>query len=127
MAHFAEVEENTYKVLRVVVVDDDVLRDADGRHNELLGQTYLQKIFGRETLWFQTSYNGTLRVRYAGVGYTYNKELDAFLTPRPFLSWLLNEEKYAWEPPVDMPEDGNRYVWNEVIMEWQQPEEEVGE
>lgn len=124
MAHFAEVEENTYKVLRVVVVDDDHLRDADGRHNELLGQTYLKKIFGRETLWYQTSYNGTLRVRYAGINYTYNKELDAFLTPRPFLSWLLNEDKYAWEPPVEMPEDGNRYVWNEVIMEWQQPEGE---
>ena len=87
---------------------------------------YILKRFQTTRDNIQTSYNGTLRVRYAGVGYTYNKELDAFLTPRPFLSWLLNEEKYAWEPPVDMPEDGNRYVWNEVIMEWQQPEEEVG-
>jgi len=127
MAHFAEVDQND-KVLRVVVVDDDVLRDADGRHNELLGQTYLRKIFKNENsenkTWYQTSYNGTLRVRFAGVGYTYNKELDAFLTPRPFESWLLNETTYSWEPPVDMPDNGNRYVWNEVIMEWQQPEGE---
>jgi len=116
VAHFAEIDENNI-VLRVVVVDDDVIRDADGRHNELLGQQYCNRILdGR---WVQTSYNSTFRVRFAGVGYRYDEERDAFLTPRPFSSWLLNEQTYNWEPPVEMPDDGKRYLWNEVIMEWQ--------
>ena len=121
MAHFAEIDDDN-KVLRVVVVDDDHIRDADGRHNELLGQEYCSRILGGN--WVQTSYNATFRIRFAGVGYEYNEELDAFIPPRPFLSWLLNEENYNWEPPVEMPDDGNRYLWNEVIMEWQVPESE---
>jgi hypothetical protein len=116
MAHFAEIDDDN-TVLRVVVVDDDIIRDADGRHNELLGQQHCTRILGGD--WIQTSYNATFRIRFAGVGYNYNEELNAFLTPRPFYSWLLNEETYNWEPPVEMPDDGNRYIWNEVIMEWQ--------
>lgn len=67
----------------------------------------------------QTSYNATFRRRFAGIGYTYRSDLDAFIPPNPYPSWLLDENKCVWEPPVEMPDDGKRYLWNEVIMEWQ--------
>lgn len=116
MAHFAEIDEQGI-VKRVVALDNDHIRDADGRHNELLGKQYLSKILGGE--WVQTSYNATFRKRFAGKGYRYDKELNAFITPNPFPSWLLNENTIEWEPPIEMPDDGKRYLWNEVIMEWQ--------
>lgn len=116
MAHFAEIDGNGL-VLRVVALDDDQIRDADGKHNELLGKQFLSKTLGGE--WVQTSYNATFRRRFAGKGYKYLENLDAFITPNPFPSWLLNENTIEWEPPVEMPNDGKRYLWNEVIMEWQ--------
>ena len=113
MAHFAELDGRSL-VLRVVVLDDDYIRDADGRHNELLGKTFLEKNLGG--MWVQTSYSGSFRKRFAGVGYTYDKERDAFIPPRPFSSWLLDDSSCNWEPPIEMPEDGNRYRWNEWDM-----------
>tara|TARA_B100000614_G_C14276017_1_gene381379 strand:- start:127 stop:504 length:378 start_codon:yes stop_codon:yes gene_type:complete len=116
MAHFAEINQNG-TVLRVVALNDDQIRDADGRHNELLGKQFLSKTLGGE--WVQTSYNATFRRRFAGIGYTYRSDLDAFIPPNPYPSWLLDENECVWEPPVEMPDDGKRYLWNEVIMEWQ--------
>nr|BAR34926.1 hypothetical protein [uncultured Mediterranean phage uvMED] len=116
MAHFAEIDGRSI-VLRVIVLNDDYIRDADGRHNELLGKNFLEKNIGGE--WVQTSYSASFRKRFAGIGYTYDKHRDAFISPRPYLSWLLNDDTCNWEPPIEMPEDGNRYRWNEIEMDWE--------
>jgi hypothetical protein len=70
--------------------------------------------------WIQTSYNGTVRKMFAGIGYTYNQELDIFLPPKPFNSWVLNEIKGEWEAPIERPEvtEGMVSIWNEENQEW---------
>jgi hypothetical protein len=69
-------------------------------------------------LWKQTSYNGSFRKNYCGIGYTYNESLDAFISPKPYLSWTLNEVSCYWEAPTPMPTDGKTYSWNEENQEW---------
>lgn len=118
MAHFAEVDENNI-VLRVLVVDD--LHESDG-------QNFLANTLGLGGTWLKTSYNtqagvhingGTpFRKNYAGIGYTYDAERDAFIAPKPFSSWVLNEESCVYEAPVAMPTDGARYTWNEETTSW---------
>jgi hypothetical protein len=68
--------------------------------------------------WFQTSYNGTFRKNYAGVGYTYDTTRDAFIPPQPYNSWTLNEDTCQWSSPVTMPIDDKRYEWNETTTSW---------
>lgn len=117
MAHFAKVIEGI--VTEVIVVDQDVLDTG---------------LFGDPKLWIQTSYNTRggvhyspdgepdggvpLRKNYAGIGYTYDVVLDAFIPPKPFESWLLNEETCLWEPPIPYPNDGNMYYWDEDTLSW---------
>jgi hypothetical protein len=118
MAHFAEVDENNI-VLRVLVVDD--LHESDG-------QNFLANTLGLGGTWLKTSYNtaagvhangGTpFRKNYAGVGYTYDETLDAFIAPKPFASWVLNEETCVYEAPVAYPTDGALYLWNEETTSW---------
>lgn len=97
MAHFAELNvDNT--VLRVLVVDNNDITDENGQEQEQLGITFLQNILGQDTRWVQTSYNNNFRFRYAGIGYTYDEELDAFIPPKPDGSWVLNSETLNWEP-----------------------------
>lgn len=110
MAHFAEIDENNV-VKRVLVVPDEFEDD---------GQNYLANVIGLGGTWIQTSYNGTIRKNYAGVGYTYNEELDGFVFPKIYDSWILNEETCKWEPPTPMPDDGNDYLWNENKEQWEQ-------
>lgn len=108
MAHFAEIDENNI-VLRVLVVDDA---------HETGGAEYLAYDLGLGGRWIQTSYNGNIRKNYAGVGYYYNEYRDAFIAPKPFPSWLLDESTCRWEAPVAMPIDGAMYSWNETALTW---------
>jgi hypothetical protein len=115
MAHFAELGlDNTVK--RVVVIHNNELLDGDGVEQESLGIAFCEQLFGGT--WVQTSYNGNIRKNYAGVGYTYNSSLDAFIPPKPYASWTLDETTCQWEAPVAMPVDDNSYTWNETDQTW---------
>jgi len=119
MAHFAELDENNI-VLRVLVVGNDDIVDENGDEQEQLGISFLRNIFGFNTNWKQTSYNGNFRFRYAGIGMTFDETLNAFIGSSPYASWTLNELTTEWDPPIPRPSlteeqasDGYFYVWNE--------------
>jgi hypothetical protein len=121
MAHFAQLNSKNI-VERVLTVNDN---DAP---TESEGIVFLQSLYGSNEDWKQTSYNtyggehkldGTpLRKNFAGVGYTYDRDRDAFYESKPYPSWILNEETCLWEAPVAYPEDGNDYDWNETDQQW---------
>ena len=115
MAHFARIDENGV-VQQVVVVDNKDTADASGVEKEHIGAAHLEKILGGT--WKQTSYNGNMRKNYAGIGYTYRADIDAFVPPQPFASWVLNESTAQWDAPVPMPTDGNMYSWDEATTNW---------
>ena len=117
MAHFAELD-STNTVLRVVVVGNSDCLDNSGAESEAVGVAFCQSLFGAETRWKQTSYNNRFRKRYAGIGYTYDETLDAFIPPKPYPSWKLNSDTCDWEAPVPYPNDGNLYSWNEETLSW---------
>lgn len=120
MAHFAEIDANNV-VLRVVVIGNADTSDAAGVEKEHIGAAFCEKLFGGT--WKKTSYNGNIRKRYAGIGYTFNAELDAFVPPKPFPSWTLNSETADWQAPVAMPVvEGKRYAWNEATQAWDEVE-----
>lgn len=114
MSHFAQINTDNV-VIQVIVAEQDFIDTG---------------ILGDPAFWIQTSYNtkegvhtlgGTpLRKNYAGIGYTYDSTRDAFIPPKPFPSFTLNEEKCIWEPPVPMPVDNNFYTWNESTLAWDQ-------
>lgn len=114
MAHFAELDNNNI-VLRVTAVHNDVLKDENGVEQESLGLKHLEHLGGR---WVQTSYNSSFRKNYAGIGYIYDATRDAFISPKPFESWILDEETCNWEPPVARPKDGEYYIWDEETTSW---------
>ena len=114
MAHFAELDSNNV-VLRVVVVDNKDTADANGVEKEHIGAAFCERLFGGT--WKQTSYNGTIRKHYAGVGYAYNSVRDAFIPPQPYPSWALDDNA-NWQPPVAMPTDGQAYSWDETTTSW---------
>ena len=116
MAHFAELDANNV-VLRVIVVGNADTSDANGVEKEHIGAAFCERLFGGT--WKQTSYNGNMRKRYAGIGYSYNEALDAFVAPKPYPSWVLNNTTAEWEAPVPMPvEEGKRFAWNEETGAW---------
>ena len=124
MAHFAQLDENNV-VTRVIVVDNkDIIDPQPGEEDEILGIAFCKKLLGGN--WKQTSYNDNIRVRYAGVGYSYNEELNAFILPKPHASWVLNNETADWESPVgsapelteEQSEAGFRYEWDEENTNW---------
>lgn len=117
MAHFAQIDENNL-VIQVVVVANPVLLDADGNESESIGIEFCQSLIGEGTQWVQTSYNGRIRKNYAGIGYTYDLQRDAFIPPQPFASWVLNEDTCRWDAPVPYPTDGKRYRWDEDTVSW---------
>jgi hypothetical protein len=106
MSHFAEIDENNV-VLRVLVGDNDMPNEGYDWFVENLGGT-----------WIKTSYNGSIRKNFAGIGYTYNEELDAFIPTKPHESWSLNSSTCLWQAPVEYPQDGRAYVWNEESLLW---------
>ncbi len=119
MAHFAQLDENNI-VLQVIVVSDESTSTEDGLENENVGIAFCRKLLGENTNWKQTSYNARFRKNYAGIGHTYNEILDGFIAPKPYPSWLLDEETCRWYPPVPYPTDENRYLWNEETLTWDQ-------
>lgn len=112
MSHFAKIDENN-TVTQVIVIEQDVVDTG---------------LFGDPGSWIQTSYNtsggvhklgGTpLRKNYAGIGYTYDVTRDAFIPPKSFDSWMLNEDTCWYEAPTPMPTDGKMYAWNEDTLSW---------
>jgi hypothetical protein len=117
MAHFAKLDENN-KVIHVSVVDNWNTVDGSGNESEEVGVAYLKSIHGADTNWKQTSYNSNIRKNYAGFEYTYDAQRDAFIAPKPYASWVLNETTCQWEAPVAEPDDGKYYVWNEETTSW---------
>ena len=99
MAHFAQLDENNV-VTQVIVVSNDDTSDSNGVEVESIGVAFCQKLLGADTNWKQTSYNSNMRVRYAGIGYSYNAELDAFVAPQPFASWTLDSDTADWVSPL---------------------------
>jgi hypothetical protein len=127
MASFAKIGLNG-KVIEVQSVVNEVLHDSNGVEQESIGVDFLTKLTGYP-VWKQTSYNtfggvhklgGTpLRKNHAGIGYTYDEDKDVFIAPKPFNSWILNEDTCLWEAPVAYPNDGQIYKWNETIKNWE--------
>ena len=115
MAHFAELDANNV-VINVIVVANEDTATSDGIENEDIGIAFCQKLLGGN--WKQTSYNNKMRVRYAGIGYTYDPALDAFITPKPYPSWTLDTTTADWVAPIPMPNDGNKYFWDEGTQSW---------
>jgi hypothetical protein len=120
MAHFAQLDDNNV-VIGVIVVDNKDTSDTNGVENEDIGIGFCKKLFGAPTRWKQTSYNNNMRFRYAGIGYTYNEELDAFIPPKPFESWILDAETALWQSPLgphpsltdEQIESNSFYRWDE--------------
>jgi len=110
MAHFAEIDGDNL-VTRVLVVPDE---------QENRGNDYLAADLGLGGTWVQTSYNARIRKNYAGIGYTFDSGRDAFIPPKPFASWVLNEETCNWDAPVARPEDDKMYTWDEATTSWVQ-------
>ena len=126
MASFAKIGLNN-KVIAVLSVDNNVLKDSNGNEVEQLGIDFLTNIYGW-AIWKQTSYNThngihnnggiPFRKNHAGIGHTYDEDKDAFIPKKPYNSWILNENTCNWEPPVAYPTDGNKYIWNETTKNW---------
>jgi hypothetical protein len=126
MASFAKIGLNG-KVIEVLSVNNEVLKDSNGVEQEAIGIDFLTKLTGW-AIWKQSSYNtyggvhnnnGTpLRKNHAGIGMTYDETRDAFIEQKPFNSWVLNENTCLWNAPVAYPNDGDRYVWNEQTLSW---------
>jgi hypothetical protein len=116
MAHFARLNE-TNQVISVEAVTNAVITDNEGNEQEQVGIDFLTKLNGGG--WYkQTSYNGTFRNNYAGIGFTYDPTRDAFIPPQPYPSWTLNEDTCLWEAPTLHPTDGLMYAWNENTLAW---------
>jgi len=117
MAHFAELNIDNI-VQQVLVVSNSDIVDSNGIESEEIGIGFLKKLLGADTTWKQTSYNGNFRKNYAGIGYTYDEQRDAFIPPKPYPSWILNEDTYLWDPPIPYPNDDKQYYWNEETLSW---------
>jgi hypothetical protein len=121
MAHFAQLDDNNV-VLQVVVVDNKDTKDANGVEKENIGIAHLEKILGGT--WKQTSYNASFRKNFAGIGCTYDAGRDAFIGPKPFNSWVLDETTCIWGAPTPMPSDAAElqpneyYEWDEATVSW---------
>jgi len=112
MAHFAKLGVGNI-IEKVEVVSNDIAT------NEQAGVDFLNTLYGTRDVWKQTSYNGNIRKNFAGVGYSYDQTRDAFIPPKPFNSWTLDEDTCLWEAPVAYPDDGQEYTWNETEQKWE--------
>jgi len=104
MSHFAKIDKDNI-VTQVLVTEQDFINSGK---------------VGDSFLWIQTSYNNNFRKQYAGIGYTYDKTNDVFVSPQPFASWTL-DASFDWQPPTAMPDDGKNYTWNEKTKAWDEP------
>ena len=111
MAHFAKLGVGNI-IEAVHVVSNNIAT------SEQAGIDFLNNLYNSRDVWVQTSYNGNIRKNFASVGYTYDQTKDAFIAPKPYASWILNEDTCLWEAPVAYPDDGEKYVWNESTTTW---------
>ena len=116
MATFAKIGLNS-KVIESLSVHNDMLKDANGMEQEALGIDFLTKLTGW-AIWRQSSYNNNMRKNHAGIGFSYDEERDAFIPPKPYPSWVLDEDTCLWDSPTPYPDDGNKYEWNESNQSW---------
>ena len=117
MAHFAKLDKDNV-VTEVHVVNNIEMLAADGSESEIMGVAFLIRWSGGYSNWKQTSYNGKIRKNYAGIGYKYDAQRDAFIPPQPFPSWTLNEDTCRWDAPTPIPIDGQLYNWDEATTSW---------
>jgi hypothetical protein len=122
MAHYAFLDENNRVIEVITGVDEDIIQtDLDGLEvggSSEAWETWYGNFRGQ--VCKRTSYNGNYRKNYAGIGYTYDETRDAFIAPKPFSKWVLNEETCQWEAPIPYPTDGKVYVWNNNKGEWEE-------
>jgi hypothetical protein len=124
MAYFAKLGKGNI-VEQVISINNAVITDANGVEQEQLGNDFINKLYNTRDVWKQTSYNNNIRKNYAGIGFKYDQARDAFIAPKPFNSWTLNEDTCIWEAPVAMPtltqeqiDNNNYYRWNEENLSW---------
>ena len=118
MAHFAKINESNI-VTEVIVVNNDVIKDSSGTEQESLGVAFCTQIYGTGT-YKQTSYNSNMRKNMATVGSTYDAARDAFIRPKIYSSWVLDESTCRWKPPIDHPSDSESIGGN-VLYQWDEP------
>ena len=111
MAYFAKLGIGNI-VEKVISVSNDIAT------TEQAGSDFINKLYNTRDVWKQTSYNNNIRKNFAGIGYQYDQQRDAFIPPKPFNSWILNENTCQWEAPNPMIIDNNSYVWNETNLTW---------
>jgi len=117
MAYFAKLGTGNI-IEQVISINNSVITDANGVEQEKLGLDFINKLYNTRDVWKQTSYNNNIRKNFAGVGYQYDQTRNAFIAPKPFNSWILNEDTCLWNAPVSMPQDNNNYKWNESTLTW---------
>lgn len=117
MAHFAKINIKNNTVEQVIVVDNNSIQNLEFPQSEIEGQKFIKSI-GLKGTWMQTSYNSKFRKNYAGVGFTYDSVRNAFIPPKPYESWSLNEDTCLWEPPMPRPSNSDLYVWDEKNKKW---------
>jgi len=115
MAHFAQLDENSV-VLQVIVVNNVELLNEENVESEAKGIAFCKSLYGLDTNWVQTSYSGSFRRLFAGVGFTHNETENIFIYPQPYLSWSL-DNSFDWQPPTPKPTDGSWY-WDEATLTW---------
>jgi hypothetical protein len=111
MAHYAFLDENNIVTEVIVGIDETQLIE------ELDPETWYSNFRGQ--VCKRTSYNGKIRKNYAGIGFTYNQELDSFVAPQPYPSWKLDRRNSQWKAPLAYPSDGLNYLWNEELLNWE--------
>lgn len=115
MAYFAQIDD-AGRVLQVISVSNNDAPDPAPAHSEPLGQAFIADVLGLPGQYLQTSYHGTFRGRYAGIGYYYDAEADVFIEPQPYPSWTL-DANHDWQPPTPRPTEG-RWYWDEPSLTW---------
>jgi hypothetical protein len=115
MAHFVKLDENNV-VVGGVVIGNDMLNNLPFPESEPIGQAFIVSLYG-EGVWKQTSYNRNFRKNYAGIGMSYKPDIDAFVYPQPFPSWVLDDNA-LWQAPIPYPTDGKLYGWDEATQSW---------
>lgn len=117
MAHYAQLDGNNV-VLQVIVVNNETIDHLPFPESNPVGIAFCQSLYGVDTVWQQTSYNASFRKNYAGIGFSFDADLDAFIPPQPYPSWTLNTDTCQWESPVPYPNDGYTYYWDEQTQSW---------
>jgi len=116
MAHFTQIDENNI-VQQIIVVANSDCGNLEFSDSESIGQDFLKSIELNGT-WKQTSYSGSFRKNYAGIGYSYDESRDAFISIKPYNSWTLNETTCQWESPIPIPNQESMFAWDEENLRW---------